>query len=102
MTTIYYVVKNGEVNTSPLTKGLVRSLANDTDLSITGRHFDGRPILQMLPRKTMYHQPAFKEPSFCKMKHQVPIQFSHVNLLDGDYNQFLGRFFVRLTAESSK
>ena len=96
------VVKNGEVSISPPTKGLVQSLAKNTDLTIIDRDFDGRPILQVLSRETMYRQPAFKGPSFGKMKHQVPIQFTHVRFLDGDNNQFLGRFVVHLTAESRK
>ena len=50
----------------------------------------------------MYHQPAFKGPSFGKMKQQVPIQFTRVRLLDGNNNQFLERFVVHLTAESRK
>jgi hypothetical protein len=88
------VVDNGKVNISPLTTGLIQSLTNDTDLSIIDRHFDGHPILQVLSHETMYCQPAFKGPTFGKMKHQLPIQFTRVRLLDGDNNQFLGRFVV--------
>jgi hypothetical protein len=67
------VVENGEVSISPLTNDFVHSFANDTDLTIIDRHFDGRPILQVMSRETMYRQPAFKGPSFSKMKHQVLI-----------------------------
>ena len=79
----------------------LKALSN-CNLCMLDVHFDGYPILQLLSYEMMYHQPVFKEHSFVKKKAQVPVQFAHVRLLDGNNNQFLGRFVVHLTAESRK
>jgi len=82
--------------------GFIKSLAQDYDLTKTDANFNGSPVLQVLFHEMCYHQPAFQKNSFGKCNLQIPVQFTHVCLLDGDNNQLLRRFMVHQTAESHR